>query len=124
MPFIVATLDSKMLQDTVAGMIITSRRPHVVEENSFVEQRLNKTEHRKKELEVLVQADDVPEGLTDKKFAKLWNELSSELQENRKAACKAIIKDFMTEDRKGGRGKKEDDRPPPPPPAPPAPPAR
>lgn len=114
MALIVGTLDNKMLQDTQVGMIITSRRPHVVQENGFVEQRLNKTEYRKKELEVIVPSDAVPDGLTDVEFGKIWNRLRVEGQvseDDRKRGVKVVLAEFRKINKIREKEKKEDDLP-------------
>jgi hypothetical protein len=79
MASIVKTLDNKMLQDTQAGVIITSRRPHIVQTNDFI---INRTQivntgisKRPKELEILLADKDVPDGVSDKAFGEAFSNL-------------------------------------------------
>ena len=76
---IVKTLDNKMLQDTVSGVIIQPFRPTLVENTSFIEQRTQKGEHRPKEVEILYPNFEPNEGVTDLTLESDWNEYRASL---------------------------------------------
>jgi hypothetical protein len=65
---IISTINGIMLQDTVAGVIYSPFRPYLVENNGFIDNRVNKTEFRAKEIEILAEEKEIPKGLTDQKL--------------------------------------------------------
>jgi len=80
MSFVVKTLDSKMLQDTQSGIIITAGRPHLVPElTGFLEARLSPVygTNYKLPVEVIIvlKEDEVPEGISDAEFGVAWGQL-------------------------------------------------
>lgn len=62
-----------MLQDTIAGLIISHRRPHLVQSNTFIDGRIRGNEYRKPELATVFDGESTPDGLTDKAFGEAWN---------------------------------------------------
>ena len=107
MSIIVRTLDSKMLQDTVAGVILNAHRPTLTENTSFIETRAVKNEYRPAEVEVLVSDFQANEKVTDKTLGEDWQEYVRGLKKNEDPDVEKFVQKWASDN---GRVKKGVDK--------------
>jgi hypothetical protein len=92
---IIRTLDNKMLQDTTAGVLLSPFRPYLVEHNVFIEGRLAKNGPRPQEIEVLLEEDKIPAGLTDEALEQAFKSYKATFISAGGDAADIDFKDFV-----------------------------
>lgn len=107
---IVKTLDSKMLQDPIVGMIYTSKRPHLSTNNNFIADRVSGSPEykRKADLEILANNFETKDGVSDADLELEWKEfVKGGSKGGVEAFANAFVKKYGKDKASGKKGAEE-----------------